>query len=254
MLRTLPLRGVTMLPDSAKKWCLFAGLLLWALCDVTTAGDKQGSCSIASNYVVHSLGTSIGTVSAKIAGTATDNNFHAETVVNVNRWFFHLSLTCSETATIRNGKVVRYLKTIDAEGHHKEITGELNNDWFTVEVNDRGKLERKRFPVTDFTVTDAEYPEVTLATGEVRNIRVIDLENAEIVDRKYRHIAEEQMEMSGRITRVVVSDLVDKNAECRRWTAVVNGLPVVIRQDGKEKKGIFNPSYSVRQTKVSVES
>ena len=89
-----------------------------------------------------------------------------------------------------------------------------------------------------------EYPEVTLTPGEVRKMRVIDLENAEAVDREYRHVAEEQVVISGRLTRVVVSDATDNNAEYRRWTAVVNGVPVVIRQEGKEKTGLFNPAYS----------
>ena len=83
-------------------------------------------------------------------------------------------------------------------------------------------------------------------------MRVIDLENAEAVDREYRYVAEEQIVIGGRNTRVVVSDATDKYAEYRRWTAVVNGVPVVIRQEGKEKTGLFNPAYSVRQTRVGV--
>jgi hypothetical protein len=61
-------------------------------------------------------------------------------------------------------------------------------------------------------------------------------------------VKEEKSEIEGREAKVIVADFSDKNAECRRWTAVVNGLPIVIRQDGKEKTGFFNPSYSVKQT------
>jgi len=50
-----------------------------------------------------------------------------------------------------------------------------------------------------------------------------------------------------------VADFADENGECRRWTAIINGLPVVIRQEGKEKTGLFNPAYAVRQTKVTVD-
>lgn len=55
-------------------------------------------------------------------------------------------------------------------------------------------------------------------------------------------------------TRVVVSDAIDNNVEYRRWTAVVNGVPVVLRQEGKEKTGPFNPAYAVRQTRVAIVS
>jgi hypothetical protein len=98
-----------------------------------------------------------------------------------------------------------------------------------------------------------EYPEMALAPGEVRKMRVVDLENAEIVGREYRQVAEEQTEINGRGSRVMVADFADKNSEGRRWTAIVSGLPVVMRQEGKEKTGLFNPSYSVRQTRVTVD-
>jgi hypothetical protein len=119
-------------------------------------------------------------------------------------------------------------------------------------VRDGGKTEHKAFPATGYGTTNLEYPEVTLAPGEVRRMRVVDLENAEIVEREYRHVAEEEAEIDGRVSRVVVTDFADKNAEGRRWTAIVSGLPVVVRQEGKEKTGLFNPSYSVRQTRVTI--
>jgi hypothetical protein len=97
-----------------------------------------------------------------------------------------------------------------------------------------------------------EYPETELAPGEVRRMRILDLENTEVVDREYRYVSEEQAEIDGRVTRIIVSDFNDKNSEARRWTAIINGLPVVVRQAGKEKTGLFNPSYSVRQTNATV--
>ena len=84
-------------------------------------------------------------------------------------------------------------------------------------------------------------------------MRVLDLENSEVVIRVYRYVAEEQAEIDGRVIRIIVADFADKNSECRRWTAIINGLPGVRLQDGKEKTGLFNPSYSVRQTKVTVD-
>ena len=84
-------------------------------------------------------------------------------------------------------------------------------------------------------------------------MRVLDLENTEIVDREYRLVTDEQTEINGRGSRVMVTDFADKNSEGRRWTALVGGLPLVMRQEGKEKTGLFNPSYAVRQTRVSVD-
>ena len=167
---------------------------------------------------------------------------------------FRFTLKSSENATIRGNKLVAYSKTIDTGGHRKEIMGELKGAIFTILVRDKGKTERKEFPEKSYQVTNMEYPEVTLAPGEVRKMQVVDLENAEIVDREYRHVTEEQMMISGRDTRVVVSDTSDKNSEYRRWTAVIKGVPVVIRQEGKEKTGVFNPAYSVRNIRVAIVS
>lgn len=234
---------------------LLLALFFWvALAGVTAAFDGGGGGTVVSRYAIRSLGLNIGTVSSKIAGTMPDNEFRADADVKVGLWYFSFSLKSSETASIRNGKLVRYHKAIDTGGHRREISGELVGDKFNISVSDRGKTERKIFPVAKFAATNMEYPEVTLAPGEVRRMRVIDLENAEIVDREYRHVSEEHQEVNGQLARVVIADFADKNSECRRWTAVVNGLPIVLRQDGKEKTGLFSPNYSVRQTKAAVRS
>jgi hypothetical protein len=236
------------------KQALYMLLVVCSLgCGIVSAAEKGESRAVAVNYVIRSLGSDIGTVSAKTVGTARDNDFRADVDVNVRLWFFGFSLTSSETASIRGGRLVSYHKTIYTKGHSREITGELDGDIFTMVVRDGGKTEHKEFPATGYVTTNLEYPEVTLAPGEVRRMRVVDLENTEIVDREYRHVAEEQAEINGRGSRVMVTDFADKNAEGRRWTAIVSGLPVVVRQEGKEKTGLFNPSYSVRQTKVTVD-
>ena len=221
-------------------------------CRSTSAVEKEDSCSVLSNYVIRSLGSDIGTVSAKMSGSATDNDLRADVDVNVGFLFFRFSLKSTETTSIRGGKVMRYRKTIDTGGNHREITGELDGGMFTIVVRDDEKEESKGFSAMIYDVTNMEYPEVTLVPGEVRRMRVLDLENSEVVNRVYRYVAEEQAEIDGRVIRIIVADFVDKNSECRRWTAIINGLPVVRRQDGKEKTGLFNPSYSVRQTKVAV--
>jgi hypothetical protein len=237
------------------KWTLFSLLivLIGTLdCRTAAAVETGRNCAIVSRYAIRSLGTGIGTVNAKMSGTATDNDLRADVDVNVRLLFFGFSLKSTETTSIRDGKVVLYSKTIDTGGDHREITGERDGEMFTIVVRDGEKVERKVFSTTGYQATNMEYPEVALAPGEVRKMRVLDLENSEVVDREYRYVAEEQAEIDGRAARIIVSDFTDKNSECRRWTAVINGLPVVVRQEGKEKTGLFNPSYSVRQTKADI--
>ena len=221
-------------------------------CRSTFASEKEDGGTVSSSYGIRSLGATIGTVSAKMSGTAIDNDLHADVDVNVGFLFFSFSLKSTETTNIRGGKMIRYRKTIDTGGDHREITGELDGGMVTILIRDGEKVERKVFSAMMYEATNMEYPEVTLAPGEVRKMRVLDLENAEVVDRVYRYVAEEQAMIDGRVIRIIVADFADKNSECRRWTAIIDGLPVVQRQDGKEKTGLFNPSYSVRQTKVSV--
>lgn len=240
-----------------KKWSLIA-LFLVIACSFgfgrSSAAEKCGGYEVLSSYVIRSLGSDIGTVSAKMSGTPDDNDLRADVDVNVGVWFFSFSLKSSETTGIRAGKTVRYRKTIDTGSKHREITGELDGGTLIIVIREGEKVERKVFSAMSYEATNMEYPEVTLAPGEVRKMRVLDLENAEIVERVYRFVAEEHADIAGRPTRVIVADIADENAEFRRRTAIINGLPVVIRQEGKEKTGLFNPAYSVRQTKVAVHS
>ncbi len=175
------------------------------------AAEKENICAVSSIYAIRSLGSDIGTVWAKTSGTASDNDFRADVDVHVGFLFFRFSLKSTETTSIRGGKVLRYRKTIDNGGDHKEITGELERDMFTIVVRDGNKVERKRFPTTIYDVTNMEYPELTLVPGEVRKMRVLDLENSEVVDRSYRYVAEEQIEIEGRITRLIVADFSDQD-------------------------------------------
>jgi hypothetical protein len=219
-------------------------------CGIACAGESH---VVAVSYVIRSLGSDIGKVSAKTVGTASDNDFRADVKVNVSILFYRFSLTSTETASIRGNKLVSYRKTIDTNGRHREITGGRNGNILAFVIRDGEKVERKEFPVTDYVITNMEYPEVILAPGEIRKMRVADLENSETVDREYRQLPEEQTVINGRGSRVMATDFTDKNSECRRRTTVISGLPILLRQEGKEKTGLFSPSYSVRQIKVTVD-
>ena len=214
---------------------------------------NEDNHTVAVNYAISSLGSDIGTVSSKTVGTARDYCFHADVKVNVRFWFLSFSFVSSENANIRGGKLVNYHKIMNANGHCKEITGELNGSIFKMVVREDGKEEYKDIPVAGYVTTNLEYPEMTLAPREVQKMRVVDLENTEIVDREYRHDVEELAEINGRGRRVMVTNFFDKNAEGRRWTAIIAGLPIILRQEGKEKTGLFNPSYKVLQTSVVID-
>jgi hypothetical protein len=154
-------------------------------CRSTSAVEKGGMCAVSSSYVIRSLGSNIGTVNAKMSGSATNNDLRADVDVNVGFLCFCFSLKSTETTSIRGGKVIRYSKTIDTGGDLREITGELDGDMFTIMVTEGEKVERKVFSTMTYEATNMEYPEVTLVPGEVRRMRVLDLENSELVDRVF---------------------------------------------------------------------
>jgi hypothetical protein len=221
-------------------------------CGMVFAASHDEIRTVEVNYIIRSLGSDIGTVRARTIGSARNNDFQADTKVNAHFWFLNFSLSSVEKARIRGGKLVGYHKIVDANGHHREISGELVGDIFKMVAREGGKEEHKDFPVTGYISTNMEYPEMTLAPGEVRKMLIVDLENTAIVDRKYRHVTQEHAKINGRDRRVTVSDFSDENAEGRRWTTSIGGLPIVLRQEGKEKTGLFNPFYKVVQTKVTI--
>jgi hypothetical protein len=208
---------------------------------------------VTVKYVIRSLGSEIGTVRAKTIGTPRNNDFFAETNVNAHFWFMSFTLASSESASIRDGKLVSYHKSIDTKGHHKELSGKLEGEVFKMVVRDGGKEEHKDILATAYSATNMEYPEVALVPGEFRKMTIADLENTGVVMREYRNVVEENTVMNERVSRVIAADFSDKNSEGRRWTAIVGGLPIVLRQEGKEKTGLFNPSYKVLQTSITVD-
>jgi hypothetical protein len=222
-------------------------------CGIAFAASHDEIHTVEVSYIIQSLGSDIGTVSSRTTGSARNCDFQADTNVKVHFWFLHFSLWSSEKARIRGGKLVSYLKIVDANGHRREISGKLIGDIFRMVAREGGKEEHKVFPVTGYITSNVEYPEMSLAPGEVREMLVVDLENTAIVDRKYRQVTEEHAKINGRDSRVIVSDFSDENAEGRRWTTSIGGLPIVLRQEGKEKTGLFNPSYKVLETKVSID-
>jgi hypothetical protein len=221
-------------------------------CGIVFAASNDEIRTVEVSYIIQSLGSDIGTVSARTVGSAQNSDFQADTNVNVHFGFLNFSLTSSEKARICGGKLVSYHKIVDTNGHRKEISGKLIGDFFRMVAREGGKEEHKDIPVTGYITTNMEYPEMTLAPGEVRKMLIVDLENTAIVDRKYRQVMEEHAKINGRDSRIIVSDFSDENAEGRRWTTSIGGLPIVLRQEGKEKTGLFNPSYKVLQTKVTI--
>jgi hypothetical protein len=219
---------------------------------VVFAASNDEIRTVEVSYIIQSLGSDIGTVSARTIGSARNCDFQADTKVNVHFWFLNFSLVSNEKARIREGKLVSYHKIVDTNGHRREISGELTGDILRMVAREGGKEEHKDIPLAGYITTNMEYPEMTLAPGEVRKMPVADLENTVIVDRKYRQVTEEHSTINGRVRRVVVSDFSDENAEGRRWTTFIDGLPIVLRQEGKEKTGLFNPFYKVLQTKVTI--
>ncbi len=233
--------------------CCALLVVCFLCCNNAFSAANDENRTVAVSYVVRSLGSDIGTVRANTVGTASDNDFHADVNVIVRLWLLNFSFTSSESASIRGGKLVSYNKIIDTKGQRREITGKLNGDIFKIVIRNGDKEERKNIPATGYITTNIESPEMTLTPGEVRSVRIADLENAVIVDREYRYVAEEHAEIDGRDIRVMVADFADKFGEGRRWTAIIGGFPIVLRQEGKEKTGLFNPSYKVRQTRIALD-
>jgi len=221
-------------------------------CGVVSAASDNEIRSVEVSYIIRSLGSNIGTVSARTVGTARNCDFQADTKVNVHFWFMNFSLMSIEKARIRDGKLISYHKTVDTNGHRREISGKLVGDILRMVASEGGKEEHKDIPTTGYVTTNLEYPEMTLAPGEARTTPVVDLENTAIVSRKYRYVTQEHEKINGQDSRVMVSDFSDKNSEGRRWTTSIVGLPIVLRQEGKEKTGLFNPSYKVLQTRVTI--
>ncbi len=214
--------------------CVYSAHTAWSSSD-----DKR-----VSKFSIHSHGIRIGDASSTCS-RGEDNTvvFSNSTRIDANFIVRSYSLDSKEHAIVGKNGTVSYSRTSQENGKSTVVKGVLVNGHFKLHITESGSKRSRSIPQSEYDSTTMECPETLLNhVGEKKSIRLLDLENLEVVKRNYTWVRNEDVRIAGKTFNCRVIDFEDKNKKCRRWIRPDDVGVMVARQDGSGKAG----TYSVR--------
>lgn len=252
----------TYLPFSGAALALRAGLAILAV----AASPFAFAAAPASTSVVHvarydlvSRGMTVGHVQATRA--QVDRNGQAclelriATRVSVKLMFYAYALQQDETWTTDAGGLIAYALDAVENGRRKTVTGELRSGVFHFDVVEKGRTRVWEAPRSAYDLSAQDQPEPTLtAGGKARRLRVLNPIDTTIVERTYREFAAEPVTVGKHRVMCRTVTIEDPGTHIRRWFIMDALGPLVLREDGREKRGTYsrravsvNPEQAIKQ-------
>jgi hypothetical protein len=208
-----------------------------------------------SSYEVFSHGLRIGEVKTVCGPVARERGkaFRFESLMHIDARFVFFSYTLDkkEEAMVGSEGTLSYRRTSQENGKNILVAGRMEDGVFRFHITENGEKRTLVIPRRKYDYTSLDCPETALGSGErEKTLRILDLENLEIVTRKYRWVREEDVRVGDRRIHCKVIDFEDSNKKGRRWVDEDELGILVTRQDGTGK-GV---SYSSRLTSLAVKS
>ena len=166
-------------------------------------------------------------------------------IIHVSAGFpgFRHTLDTVENAVAGPEGTLSYSRTATENGKKTASEGQFKNGVFHLDVTSDGKHTTHSFPHRDYDATTMDCPEKTMGPEKKEmTLRMLDLETAAIVTRKYRWIGNERMTVAQKQLIASVVDYQDEGKKGRRWLRANEPVVQVLRQDGNGEDG----SYSLR--------
>ena len=214
-----------------------------------TAWSNSAEKSV-SKFSIYSHGIRIGDASSTSSrGDGNTIIFSNSTRIDANFVVRSYSLDSKENAIVGKNGTVSYSRTSLENGKSVIAKGLLENGQFKLNIMENDVKRAMFIPRTEYDFTTMECPETLLMqVGEKKSIRLLDLENMEVVKRHYTWIRNEEVRIGGKSYNCRVIDFEDKNKKCRRWIRLDDLGVIVARQDGSGKAG----TYSVRMVEYKI--
>lgn len=220
---------------------------------LAAAQFSPGAASRESLYEVFSHGFKIGEVKTLCAPLSREQRksyrFESTTHIEADMLFFSYSLDKREEALIGQEGTFDYHRTTRENGRIVKVAGKMDDRAFRFTIDEDGTRRVLVIPRGKYDFTTLDCPEVRMGPDETeKNLRILDLENLTIVNRKYRWVRDEVVAVAGRNIRCKVIDFHDSNKNGRRWIEEDPLGVLVARQDG-EGSGV---SYTSRLTSLVI--
>jgi hypothetical protein len=202
---------------------------------------------LESSYTIHSRGMKVGSLRTVCSFVPRNDKrvlkFESTTRIDADFLVYAYRLQSREEAIVADEGTVYYQRSTKDNGNQTQVEGKLERGRFMIEIKENGKQRTMAVNRESYDFTTMECPEVRIKhEGDEMTVRLLDLETLSVVNRRYRWVKSEDVEVDGRRIRCRVVDFEDPNKKCRRWIKPDELGAVIARQDGKGKAG----SYSLR--------
>jgi len=138
-----------------------------------------------------------------------------------------------------SGLIAYKLDSIE-NGRHKTITGELQNGVFRFEITEAGQKRVWTTPRTAFDLASNSHPEQALADGEAIKICVLDPATCTITERIYHGTGMEMLTVGKRQIMCKTMTIECPGTHIRRWFIMDEFGSLILREDGREKRGTYS--------------
>lgn len=205
------------------------------------------------HYTISSRGIGVGKLKTAISPVQYAGEralrFESDLAIYANLILFRIAKNSREDAVIGERGTLSYHRRGEENGRSSRVDAELDGGLFRFKMSQNGVALTVLVPRSSYDFTTMDCPETTMQReGETMEVRLLDLEHARVVARRFHWIKTEELEVGGKRMRCKVVDFIDENNVCRRWVSRDEHGVIIVRQDGKGKGG----NYSLRM--VSVEN
>ena len=148
-----------------------------------------------------------------------------------------------------SGLVAYSLESVE-KGLEKKIRGELAGGVFRFDIEEAGKKRTWETPRDSFEISANASPVPAFAEDETRKMIVLDPAACAVSGRTYRGAGREELKVGNEKVMCDTVLIEGPGVRIRRWIASDELGPLVLREDGREKRG----SYSRRAVSLRREA
>jgi len=215
-----------------------------SLSDASFPVSSETRESRESRYQISSHGFRVGELKTVMRPVREGNRqlvrFVADQTINAGFLFFSLRSVSREEALISEEGTVGYRRNWTENGRTRGVEAEFLRDRVDLTVKEEGKTRNVTIPRSQFDFTTMDCPETTIPReGGELVIRLLDLEHARVVRRRYVWTKTETVTVGELTIRCRVVDFEDPDNRCRRWITRDPQGVIIARQEGKGKAGTY---------------
>ena len=234
------------MPRKSSATLLILMLTAWGL---VCQAQQNAPGGRALRYRITSRGLNVGEMKTVISPAHSGSGavrFESDLAIDANLLLYKVSTRSREQAVIGEHGTLSYRRQGEENGKSSTVEAALEGDGFRFRLSENGATRTLLVPRSSYDFTTMDCPETTMQReGETMEVRLLDLEHAKVVKRRFHWVKSEAIEIGGRRLLCRVVDFSDPNNSCRRWVSNERGV-VIVRQDGKGKAG----NYSLRMVSL----